>query len=125
MTQYHVSPLEYYKYNEFQDSENLTVKVGGYPIQNLIHSNSFLGGSNQGSELYESLKHLSVPLGLIMNEKLGEANLHDKYTSQDAIISDEFFQKLVGGVESRNKRTFTKTKSIKPNKIVLNKTKKI
>ena len=83
MTQYQQSPLNKYMYNEFENTErqeknqeesqhggdkeqnNDYIKVGGYPIQQLI-----LGGNN------DRFKNLVVPAGLVM----------DDYSNDNSII---------------------------------------
>ena len=125
MTQYQQSPLNKYMYNEFENTErqeknqeesqhggdkeqnNDYIKVGGYPIQQLI-----LGGNN------DRFKNLVVPAGLVMDDYSNDnySNQNSKYnggnesinnpinkepeyssnTKNDKQIDDELFEKLFG-----------------------------
>ena len=125
MTHYKESPLHKYAFNEFLDDQKNPVFIGGYPINNLIHDNNQeqpqQGGSNTLGD--ERLNHLSVPIGLVMNDYSHMANLHGgKYSKdkdqdqvqvqdqdQDPVrseddknhdpINDDLFKKLFGKVE--------------------------
>ena len=79
MTHYQESPLHKYAFNEFLDDQNNPVFIGGYPINNLILGNDRQlqqqqGGSNTLGG--ERLNHLSVPVGLVMDDYSHMANLH-------------------------------------------------
>lgn len=143
MTQYPESPLNNYNFNEFPDPENnnMSIMVGGYPINHIIDDNTRQSGGGD-----DRLKHLSVPLGLVMNYYGGDSNLHGKYNKtqykdenkdqdQDQNIDsrnknndpadDELFKKLFGNVEQQNvehkhKKSTTvkiREKTLTPNKV--------
>jgi len=103
MTHYQESPLNKYAFNEFQDNDDMPIMVGGYPINHLINDNNAQVGGGD-----DRLKHLSVPVGLVMNDYSKDANLHGKYNQnldQDSRnenndpADDELFKKLFGKVE--------------------------
>lgn len=130
MTHYQESPLHKYTFNEFLDDQNNPVFIGGYPINQLILGNDQhqqqqqqqQGGSNTLGG--ERLSHLSVPVGLVMDDYSHMTNLHGgKYSkvmseNQDQDndqgkdnevrseddknhdpINDDLFKKLFGKVE--------------------------